>query len=341
MVECKPLQLTNMIADKYQDCWNVLERIRDFEENKYDRNICYIPLGGCMSITLEANHNVWKGMMDAQLMAATASWRQHKQIFQFSPEIEEMLMRQTMDEDVIIPISILKNLPYQCLYIKLHHEEYDGFFVHFDINENKLELRLLIITKENTWIPIPIELKEEESSTLKDSISHMLNNIRLDKRLDDSNEAKILKKQIPKEEEYIEIVQPLLQLILYLCAENKEVEENLHQKKITRKPKNKQFIKDKYREVQIWDCGNKTGEIIRNYNKSVVNNKYINTNNYDKNNNSTPKRPHSRRGHWHHYWIGKMNSDERKLVLRWVAPTFIHGNTINEEVVQINNITKK
>lgn len=337
MVECKPLQLTNMIADKYPDCWNTLERIRDFEDNKYDRNICYVPLGGCMSITLEANHNVWKGMMDAQLMVATASWRQHKQIFQFSSEIEEMLIQQTMDEDMIIPISILKNLPYQCLYIKLHHEEYDGFFVHFDINENKLELRLLIITKENTWIPIIVELKE--NYTLKDSIDLMLNDIKTDKKLDESSETKSMKKQIPERKEYIEMVKPLLQLILYLCAENKEVEENLKQKTITRKPQNKQFIKDKYREVQIWDCGNKTGEIIRNYNKSVVNNKYINSNNHD--NNSTPKRPHSRRGHWHHYWIGKMNSDERKLVLRWVAPTFIHGSTVGEEVVQINNIAKK
>lgn len=33
-------------------------------------------------------------------------------------------------------------------------------------------------------------------------------------------------------------------------------------------------------------------------------------------------RPHVRRAHWHHYWVGPMGG-ERKLVLRWVPPTFV------------------
>ena len=36
-------------------------------------------------------------------------------------------------------------------------------------------------------------------------------------------------------------------------------------------------------------------------------------------------RPHSRRGHWHHFWRNKPEKpDEKELILRWVAPTFIH-----------------
>lgn len=33
-------------------------------------------------------------------------------------------------------------------------------------------------------------------------------------------------------------------------------------------------------------------------------------------------RPHMRRAHWHHYWIGPRDG-ERKLVLKWVAPTMV------------------
>ena len=41
--------------------------------------------------------------------------------------------------------------------------------------------------------------------------------------------------------------------------------------------------------------------------------------------------PHSRRGHWHHFWTGaKDKPEERKLVLKWVAPTMIHGDQPNE-----------
>ena len=36
------------------------------------------------------------------------------------------------------------------------------------------------------------------------------------------------------------------------------------------------------------------------------------------------KRPHSRRGHWHHYWAGPQ--DDRRLILKWTAPTYIHAD---------------
>ena len=49
----------------------------------------------------------------------------------------------------------------------------------------------------------------------------------------------------------------------------------------------------------------------------------------------TPKSPHSRRGHWHHFWTGAKNSDDRKLILKWIAPTFINKN-LSTDSVQLN-----
>lgn len=31
-------------------------------------------------------------------------------------------------------------------------------------------------------------------------------------------------------------------------------------------------------------------------------------------------RPHTRKAHWHHYWVGK---GRKELVLRWIAPTVV------------------
>lgn len=36
-------------------------------------------------------------------------------------------------------------------------------------------------------------------------------------------------------------------------------------------------------------------------------------------------KPHIRRAHWHRYWIGKRDSEERKLVLRFLMPTMVGG----------------
>ena len=131
----------------------------------------------------------------------------------------------------------------------------------------------------------------------------------------------------------------ILQLVLYICAENKEIEENALQKNITRKPKSKKYIKDKYREVQIWDCGNKISEKIRTF--LISDNKTCSSN--SKIGNGKIKSPHSRRGHWHHFWIGKRNSEERKLILKWVAPTFVNGspNTVNINIVENENLDMK
>lgn len=36
-------------------------------------------------------------------------------------------------------------------------------------------------------------------------------------------------------------------------------------------------------------------------------------------------KPHIRRAHWHRYWVGKRDSEERKLVLRFLMPTMVGG----------------
>ena len=41
---------------------------------------------------------------------------------------------------------------------------------------------------------------------------------------------------------------------------------------------------------------------------------------------SVGKRPHSRRGHYHHYWVGSKKDGTRRIILKWVAPMFINGD---------------
>ena len=45
----------------------------------------------------------------------------------------------------------------------------------------------------------------------------------------------------------------------------------------------------------------------------------------------TAKRPHARRGHWHHYWAGPRNA--RQLILKWTAQTFVHPEAGREDNV--------
>lgn len=328
-MECKPLKLTQMVAEKFPHCWEILEKIRNDESADWDKQRCYVPIRECM---LLLDTSSIKSAYIGQIMAATASWRLHKQVYQFTPEMEEMLMKQNDNKDIIVPVDVFDNLPYQCIYIKLNqNDEYDGFFVHFDDNTTakRLELRLLFLDKNNDWKALFLFI--EKGKTLKDNIINILEE---NERIKRASHIKLSSSKEDLIQNYIDMIGPYLQLILYICAENKEIEENPKQKKITKKPKNKNFIKDKYREVQIWDLGLQTTEAIRKYNKSHST-FHHDTEDTDihTTGNGTPKRPHSRRGHWHHYWTGAKGTQERKLVLKWVAPTFIHSGT---KAVQIN-----
>lgn len=47
----------------------------------------------------------------------------------------------------------------------------------------------------------------------------------------------------------------------------------------------------------------------------------------------TAKCPHARRGHRHHYWAGL--KEDRKLILKWTAPMFVHPEGGLEENVVV------
>lgn len=49
------------------------------------------------------------------------------------------------------------------------------------------------------------------------------------------------------------------------------------------------------------------------------------------------QRPHMRRAHWHHFWTGK-KGEERKLILKWIAPSFINTE-LGEQPATINIVS--
>lgn len=56
----------------------------------------------------------------------------------------------------------------------------------------------------------------------------------------------------------------------------------------------------------------------------------------------TAKRPHLRRGHWHHYWTGsRADPDNRKLVLKWTAPVAIHAEAARDGTATIIPVKRK
>lgn len=84
-----------------------------------------------------------------------------------------------------------------------------------------------------------------------------------------------------------------------------------------------QVPKDAFRELRKWDVGFRVGNTIRKY-KSEHKEDILHT---ERTGSHASKRPHTRRGHYHHYWIGSDRDNSRKIILKWVAPMFIGGSS--------------
>lgn len=335
---CLPLEITNKISSKYPGCWDELDMIVDgvsIDEH------CIYPIAAGISVVTryvsfsEAKmefKNSMELIADATTMVTVASWRRNKQIYKFEEEMQNLLLEQG-DSDLVLPIEVLYELPYNCIYIQLNNlQSIDGFFVSFEQNMETLEMKLQLLIVYFTGIISVIPIHLIKGATIAEDFIKTLQDA-------DLNSEFVDKYNINIEDIYewnkaaLDTASRLIQLVLYICSQNKEVEENPVQKNITRKP-SQNNIKDKFREVQIWDCGKETSEKIRKINLNRSNVQYV----YDDHNSTghgSPKTPHSRRGHWHHFWTGKKSSDERKLVLKWVAPTFINGGNENEIVVNV------
>lgn len=154
MKKCYPLELVNQVANKYQDCWNIVEDFRNDSTLPWWDKRCYIPIAAGLAIAADGDMSkkaIWNSSLEADLIVATAAWRLHKQVYLFDPAMEKVLINQA-DQNLKIPIDILNKIPFFCVYIETTTmEDMDGFFVHFesDTNTGELELRFLIVLKHS------------------------------------------------------------------------------------------------------------------------------------------------------------------------------------------------
>ena len=190
---------------------------------------------------------------------------------------------------------------------------YHGFFVHleYDANTQERELRLLFLMSDGQTAGVPIHI---DAGTIEESIQRTLDEAYANVPDGHYELRRALFTEAKAQSEIAQTYSRVLQLVLYLCAQNAEIAPNSEQAVYTRRSAT---IKDRYAEIQKWYVGVRIGNAVRAHRKKIA----LSTGTGETH--SSP-RPHMRRGHWHSFWIGpKSTPEERKLILKWVAPTFV------------------
>lgn len=311
-----PLALVRLWEKLDKDCYRQLDRCRAAKDEGHMQwpDYCLLPINAAFTYLFHA-HGLSQEEAAAGCAELTAcwTWRQNKIIYAFDPDMAKALASQAEDvtDTDVLPAELLMHLPYPCIYIKapVLLEHMDGFWAWMDYDQNRegAELRIQwVFDTMDGSIPQVLHilpgatLRECVMDTLQTTLEHTREPVDISNPVDG---AKIILKAI--------------QLLLYILADNADIEDepkpHLHVVN-SRKPHTK--IQDKAGEVVAKNVGVRIGAAFRHTRGSKIAGGSTGT--------GSAKRPHMRRGHWHHYWRGPQ--DARELTLKWTAPTVIHGD---------------
>lgn len=262
----------------------------------------------------------------------THLWRMHRTIYRFDEAISDVLANQALrvEEYERIPCELLRTIPHRCISVEMHpfsiqandirtgHPgiklEFTGeFYLYFEENYRWAKQDALIALFKmrdgelvDFFMPLP------ENGTIKDSKSELHKYI----------SAAMPDLNVTEDDVRIQMLPALIavQAALYLQAQNADI-QNAPPEPKKKKTKRGSGIKRQQKPSKIIYVGYRVGKLLR---------ASADPDDAKKSETGSAKRPHARRGHWHHYWTGpKDKPQERKLILRWVAPTMIHAEKSN------------
>lgn len=287
---------------------------------------CFMPLSGTYAIV---SHKAEKeGIIsdmngpvptklidDVGVLGALAAWRVTQGVYRFDQDVYDSVINTPTTGD--IPHDVFFELPEWCIYIETPGMMFDnlplyGYFAHleYDAGNGRKELRLVLDVDVNDkpyLVPRPLHLGEW---SLEESINKAMEESQRNAGV--KIPADVLSEYIANESEHL---RSLISLLLYICSANGEIGSGDKRPTKPRSVKTKKgsrlFPPDKPR---TWDVGVRTGAAIRHAQSASR----------ETTGSGASTRTHIRRAHWHGYWSGPRNAENRKYELKWLPPMIIN-----------------
>lgn len=258
-------------------------------------------------------------------------WNRNKQIYSFDRDFISELVNTG---ETTFPYDFFERLPYQTLYLDFSEAGkditeaigLDGCIVQVnktffdDTDGKKLEFYVISMLNFNdgdsTHIRTTIVLNDSENGVhMNFSKSNLLMNCDVKKLLETNpvyrdESTATLDEDMAKVQEAV-----VIQALSYLCSYEPDIRETTASKASYRKAK-KNKKKGEDLPARQFQVGERFGEMFRKWTKGQVgqSSDSVSTGRHNK--------PHMRRAHWHRYWTGKRDSDDRKLIVKWTHECF-------------------
>lgn len=289
-------------------------------------------------------------------LAALAAWRPGQGIYRIHPDVQDALL--TQDFTGTIPAESLIRLPEWCCYVMIDpprelkpYPVAQGFFVNLDhavIRPVDGPSKVTMVVRETPlrFINLVLDLKEIEelgpavtfelTGTLDQAITRSFERaVRAWEGHNRPAEAQFLRdKQKEGEVTIRSFCQPLLQMALYLCADDAEIDGEHRRHKTIRKHGAERLLPAD--QCNFWEVAYRSGAALHAAKQYLAAHAGDGTH--------AGPRPHLRKAHWHHYWTGPRATagatqpTERRLVLKWLGPILVNAKGEAMVIPTIHNV---
>ena len=251
-------------------------------------------------------------------------WTRHKIVYKIDGSFFKELYQS---DDIVITKDAMSHLPYDMFYIDFSDcaelTPIVGSFVSIFGKPDNPQFTLYMVTEDETIFSYYSHLSYQEDGTSLFEKNYPQNN-KFAKYVEDEDGTY---HQITLENDRRrDIIVGVIQAMMFLHCENKDIEENPVTKKTYKKTTT---VKNKFSEIRMWDVGIRYGKAITNAKKEIQkiadSEQEIEQEAEDMpktHKSRKPVRPHVRRAHWQRYKVGKGRTETR---INWIPPTFVCG----------------
>jgi len=318
----RPTQLLHALTRDYPDLSRVVDQfwqgkgtaLPDWPE------WCFLPMAAWYAI---ASYRLQQQRLDinqareVSRLAAIGSWRYTQGVYVIDPTLAAALLDTPITGN--LPASVLYRLPEWCVYLPTpgrtwgDHPLY-GFFAHLeqDTHTGRTELRI-VLDSEPGLIGMPIHLGDW---SVRDAVDRAFTEA--------THQAAAVSVAFAPPATTIariaEQMTPLISLLLYLCADQPEVDPG-RQPGISADRPSPTKTKQGWRwfppvRARVWPIGAVIGQAVRDAQAAGGTGGTV--------------RPHVRRAHWHGYWTGPRDGT-RTFVYRWLPPMLVASVPMEDE----------
>ena len=282
---------------------------------------CFMPMAAWYAVVSQDNINdLLPGQRlpphlipDVGRLAALGTWRYSQGIYRLDSDVQAALGDTIIVGD--IPSEVLFRLPEWCVYVETPGRTWmgdtlHGYFAHLehDVNTGRAELRLVLDTEQQLML-VPVHIGPW---TVTEAIDRMASEVK--------KQASLNKVAVSIGMDSVTAiaaeVNPLISLLLYLCSEEPDIDDERQPGESPRRAAPKK-VKSGWRlfpaqKPRIWTVGAKIGEQLRKVNQSVSTES------------GRTVKAHLRKGHWHGFWTGP-KSEKQKFIYKWIMPMVVGG----------------